>query len=482
MPGAVSGRPVARRRGRRGGPRRRPAEGVPLLTDPIVALATPPGRSAIALIRLAGRGAFDVAARCLEPFRRTPPRTVFRSRLLDAGSREPIDDVLAACYPAPASYSGEDTVEITTHGGLAVPSAALASLVAAGARPAAPGEFTRRALHNGQMDLLQAEATADLIDAGAPAQRRQALAQLDRAFSRRLEHLRGGILELDALIAYEIDFPEEDDGPVEPVRVEQAWKSVRRGLADILATAPEGERLREGALLVIAGPPNAGKSTLFNALLGTERAIVASVPGTTRDAIEAAAVIDGFPFRLIDTAGLREAGDFVESLGIEVSRRYLAAADLVLYCEPAIPEVGEGFAAIRAAFLGQVTAPVVRVATKADLAAPRSSAPPVTAIGVSVWTGEGLAALRHALAAAAFGQLAGGGDVEPVVTRARHRAALSRALGELDAFAAARAERLDAVVAATHLRAATDALDELIGVITPEDVLDAVFRTFCVGK
>jgi tRNA modification GTPase len=177
-----------------------------------------------------------------------------------------------------------------------------------------------------------------LIDAGAPAQRRRALHQLDRGLSRRLAALRDAILTLEALIAYEIDFPEEDEGPVDPARVAGAWRTARDGVAELLATAPDGERLREGALLVIAGPPNAGKSSLFNALLGTERALVTEIPGTTRDAIEAHAVIDGFPFRLVDTAGLRTGAERVESLGIEVARRYLGAADLVLYCE----ETGRG--------------------------------------------------------------------------------------------------------------------------------------------
>src|SRR5712691_524670 len=304
-----------------------------MLSDPIVALATPPGRSALALIRLSGRGAFDLAARALDPFRPDPPRTVVRARLLDPETREPIDEVLAACFPAPRSYTGEDVVEISTHGGLVVPAAAVATLVAAGARLALPGEFTRRAVLNGKMDLLQAEATADLIDAGSPEERRRALRQLERGLSRRLETLRHEILELEALLAYDIDFPEEDEGPVSPARVGGAWDVARGRVANLLATAPEGERLREGALLVIAGPPNAGKSSLFNALLGRERAIVTEIPGTTRDAIEAHAVIEGFPFRLVDTAGLRDSGDRVERLGIAVSRQYLAAADLILFCE-----------------------------------------------------------------------------------------------------------------------------------------------------
>src|SRR6266508_133100 len=306
-----------------------------LLSDPIVALATPPGRAALALIRLSSAGAFTLAARCLGPFRPAPPRTVFRARLAHPTSGEPVDDVLAACFPGPKSYTGEDVVEISTHGGLVVPAAAVGALIAAGARPAEPGEFTRRALLNGKMDLLQAEATADLIDAGSPAQRRRALHQLERGLSARLVALRQEILDLEALIAYEIDFPEEDEGPVSEHRVRRAWSVVRGRVAELLRTAPEGERLREGALLVIAGRPNAGKSSLFNALVGTERAIVTEIPGTTRDAIEAHAVIEGFPFRLVDTAGLRDSEERVEKIGIGVARRYLAAADLVLFCRDA---------------------------------------------------------------------------------------------------------------------------------------------------
>jgi len=390
---------------------------------------------------------------------------VFRARLLHPETREPVDDCLAACFPAPHSYTGDDLVEISTHGGLVVPAAALAALVAAGARPAAPGEFTRRAVLNGKMDLLQAEATADLIDAGSPVQRRRALQQLERGLSGRLDGLRGEILELEALIAYDIDFPEEDEGPVSPQRVRGAWEVVRGRVADLLKTAPEGERLREGALLVIAGRPNAGKSSLFNALLGTERAIVTEIPGTTRDAIEAHAVIEGFPFRIVDTAGLRDSDERIERLGIEVSKKYLAAADLVLFCE-------ERDDPSRAPFLAEVSAPVVVVRTKAD----------VTGVGVSAVTGQGMAELRRRLAEVAFGKLLALGDVEPVVTRARHRTALERALAELDAFWSARMAGVDAAATATHLRAAVLALDELIGAVTPEDVLDRVFAAFCVGK
>ena len=452
-----------------------------MLSDPIVALTTPPGRSAVALIRLSGRGAFDVAARALRPFHPDPPRTVRRVQVVHPATGAPVDDALAACFRAPRSYTAEDLVELSTHGGLLVPAAAVAALVAAGARPARPGEFTRRAVLNGKLDLLQAEATADLIDAGSPAQARRALHQLDRGLSTRLGELRTELLEVEALIAYEIDFPEEDEGPVAPERVERAWRAARDRIARLLDTAPEGERLREGALLVIAGRPNAGKSSLFNALLGTERAIVTEIPGTTRDAVEAHAVLEGFPFRLVDTAGLRESDDRVERLGIEVSRKYLAAADLVLFCEEQGAGSGERYQRQRDQFLIQVAAPIVFVQTKVDLA-DRLTAGPPDRLPVSVVTGEGLAELRRKLAEVAFGRLVALGDVEPVVTRARHRGALERALAEVEAFHSARGSGVDAAAAATHLRAAVGALDDLIGVVTPDDVLDRVFASFCVGK
>src|SRR6266853_3605606 len=348
-----------------------------MLSDPIAAIATPPGRAALAIIRLSGDGAFTIAGRVIAGFQSDHPRQATLATFHDTDG-QPIDRGVYTVYPGPRSYTGEDLVELSCHGGLLTPSRLLAALHAAGARPAAPGEFTRRAVLNGRMDLLQAEATADLIDAGSPAQRRRALQQLERGLSDRLAALRRDILELEALIAYDIDFPEEDEGPVNETTVRGAWAVVRDRVADLLKTAPEGERLSEGALLVIAGRPNAGKSSLFNALLGTERAIVTEIPGTTRDAIEAHAVLEGFPFRLVDTAGLRDADERIERLGIEVSKKYLAAADLVLFCE-------ESEDASRAPFLAEVSAPVVVVRTKAD----------VTGVGVSAVTGQGMAELRR---------------------------------------------------------------------------------------
>ncbi|TFG51029.1 MAG: tRNA uridine-5-carboxymethylaminomethyl(34) synthesis GTPase MnmE, partial [Gemmatimonadales bacterium] len=284
-----------------------------MLSDPIVALATPPGRSALAIVRLTGAGVFEIAELVVTGFRRDPAR---EARL--ASFRSPAGDLidrgLYVAFRAPASYTGEDMVELTCHGGLVVPPRLVAALEAAGARPAHPGEFTRRSVMNGKLDLLQAEAVGDLVDAEVPVQAQVALRQLEGGLSRRIAALRESLVELLALLTYEVDFPEEDDGPVPRSRLESVRAEVSRQVEGLLATAPLAERVRRGALVVLSGPPNGGKSSLFNALIGRERAIVTELPGTTRDAIEAHADFLGWPVRLIDTAGLGETTDRIEAL------------------------------------------------------------------------------------------------------------------------------------------------------------------------
>ncbi|MCH7714606.1 MAG: tRNA uridine-5-carboxymethylaminomethyl(34) synthesis GTPase MnmE [Gemmatimonadetes bacterium] len=450
-----------------------------MLSDVIAALSTPPGRSAIAVVRLSGSGAFDVAGRVLRPFQREPQRRASRVSVVHPTTKEIIDQALYVVYQAPGSYTGEDTVEISTHGGVLVPSETLGALFQAGARLATPGEFTRRAVINGKMDVLQAEAVGDLIDATSPSQRRAAISQLDRGLSKRIEALRSQVLELEALICYEIDFPEEDSGPVPPERIDAALRRLADSLRLLSRTAAEGERLRDGALAVIAGRPNAGKSSLFNALLGTDRAIVTEAPGTTRDAIEAAVSCDGFPFRLIDTAGLRPTEepteDRIERLGIEVSRRYLSSADVVVFCV----ESGQKLSAAEREFLDDLEAPTLVVETKADLGAGAAGAPVLRTSAVS---GVGLSELRTELARFAFANLSAQSEMEPLVTRERHRAALAVASDEVDAFREARDSGLEGAVAAVHLRAAVASLEDIIGAVTHQDVLDRLFASFCVGK
>jgi tRNA modification GTPase len=324
---------------------------------------------------------------------------------------------------------------------------------------------------NGKLDLVQAEAVGDLIDAAAPVQAAAALHQLEGGLSRRLGSLRESLIEVQALLSYNIDFPEEDEGPVSASLIVSQVESVSSQIRHLVATAPSGERLREGALLVFAGRPNAGKSSLFNALLGSERALVTEIPGTTRDTIEAHTDFLGWPVRLADTAGLWNAPEKIDRLGVEVSRRYLAAADLVLLCVEAGREMGDDESAIAAA------RPSLLVRTKSDLTPKAGEGFPVSAV-----TGQGLGGLRRAAAEQVFADRINLADLEPGLTRERHRTALARAQEALAAAVPHLEKNGDAVLAAHHVREATSSLDELLGTVDVEEVLDRVFGSFCVGK
>lgn len=445
------------------------------LDDTIVAIASPPGRGAIAVVRLSGRDSFSIARNHLRSWP-SHSRAVHLSDFIDGHQR--LDEVLVTIFPAPNSYTGEDVVEISTHGGYLAPSSVVAALTGSGARQANAGEFTRRAVLNGKLDILQAEAISDLIDANSRAMQSAALAQLDGGLSRRLSELRNQLLELEALIAYDVDFPEEDDGPVPRERIASAIKGVLSSLDALLATAPAGEIAREGAVVVIAGPPNVGKSSLFNALLGKSRAIVTEIPGTTRDAIEA--VIDGgkWPLRLVDTAGLRDTSDRVERLGIEVSERYLAAAEVVLACAETSRDLEETARLVRARSHGVIQS----VLTKADLVS-NGDERAGDAVRVSAETGVGLQQLLARIEAI-VDELCGPSSPDvPMLTSARHKHALETARSEVLEFYTAWSEtKLPATIAAVHLRTAIGALEELVGTVDVEDILDRVFSSFCVGK
>lgn len=474
--------------------------------DTIVARATPPGMGAVAVVRMSGPEAFAI----LGELTRRPaeagsyePRRATLATLTDPRTGATIDRCLVTVFPRPASYTGEDLVELSTHGGYLVPASVVEACMALGARSAEPGEFTQRAFLNGKIDLTQAEAVADLIGARAPRTAESALNQLDRGLGLRVAELREGLVSLQAHLVQHLDFPEEDEAPLGVGEVAEEARRLASGLAALLETAPSGELLREGALTVLAGPPNSGKSSLFNALLGKERAIVTEEAGTTRDALEATVAVDGFPFRLIDTAGIREGAGRVEQMGIEVARRYLSEADLVLYCRDGEggPVPGE------TQFLGTLLCPVLEVATKADLAGGSDSAGgsqggpeprlggldlPEPATGdrdggrrvypVSSLTGSGLPALRQAMVALAFGGLVRHREDVPVLTRRRHTDLVGRALSEVEAFAEALEGGIPAEVASAHLKDAESALEDVLGLITSEDVLDRVFREFCIGK
>jgi tRNA modification GTPase len=442
------------------------------------------------VVRVSGPRAQDLAAAVVRPWP-IPPRCARLCRAVDSDGHV-LDRPVVTVYDGARSYTGEPVVELSSHGGAVVPASIVAAFVAAGAREALPGEFTRRALLNGKLDLAQAEAVADLIDARTPAMQRAALAQLDGGLSRRVDTLRDALVGVEALVAYDIDFPEEDDGPVPRGRVAEAAALAANGLARLAATADIGECVRDGAVTVIAGPPNAGKSSLFNALLGRARALVTDVPGTTRDAIEA--VVEPpdapFPLRLVDTAGLREGAESVEQLGIELSVRYVEAAHAVLACA----DSAAGLLSTVRTVQSLSAAPIVAVQTKADLTytkkivdcypKPDFALPPgVRAVTVSAESGVGLRQLLGLVVDAVTERFGGVDPESPVVTRARHREALGRAVTELALFQEAwRSRSVPAIVAAVHLRSAVGALDEIVGAIGVEDVLERVFREFCVGK
>jgi len=475
--------------------------------DTIAALSTAPGVGAVAVVRVSGPEAFGILARVAPELveAEAAPRTATLARILSPDDGSVLDQALVTRFVGPDSYTGEDVVEISCHGGVLVPQLVLDACLAAGARAAEAGEFTRRAYLRGRMDLVQAEAVSDMIHARSRALHGAAVAQLDRGLSERVGALRAGVVRLEALLAHHIDFPEEDDAPVPLDRIRAAANELAERIERMLATAPEGELLREGALIVLAGRPNVGKSSLYNALLGRERAIVTEEPGTTRDALEAGVELGGFPFRLVDTAGLRETERPVERLGIEVTRRYLRDADVVLMCV----EAATGLLEEERGFLEALgDRPVLLVETKADQVSggaslggnPAELAPGVPTglaagktsevgtgagsrrVRVSARTGEGLDGLRKALPDLVFSGLVSVTPDVPVITRRRHARALGRAGQAVRAFANALDLGVPPEVASAHLKECESALEDVLGVISTDDVLDVVFREFCVGK
>lgn len=457
--------------------------------DTIVAPATPPGASALAVIRLSGPSAFPILLQlCPSIGALAESRKAILTMARDPETGQPLDQVVVTAFPGPGSYTGEDMVEISSHGGWLSPALIQDACERLGARRAGEGEFTRRAYLNGKMDLLQTEAVLDLIEGRSRALHGAAIHQLERGLSRRIAELREGLVELEVLLVHHLDFPEEDEPPVPIGRILERARKLEEAMVGLLRTAPEGELLREGAVSVLAGRPNSGKSSLFNALLGEERAIVTEIPGTTRDALEAVVSLGGFPFRLVDTAGLRETEEQVEKLGIEVARRYLKKADLVLFCA----EAGRALDQEEQRFLRELgETPVVLIRTKKDEAGEgiESGVPEELAGGnvksildLSVATGLGLDDLRALLPSLAFRGLVSLGGDAPVITRARHSRGIRRALAEVMSFRRGLEEGLPAEVAATHLRPAETALEELLGVIPREEILDRLFLEFCIGK
>ncbi len=444
--------------------------------DTIVAISSASGRSALSIVRLSGSGAAEIGRRLLSPYP-ADPRHATLSTARDPLSGVVLDQLIAVRYDAPASYTGEPMLELSCHGGQATSRAILVSCLSLGARTARGGEFTRRALLNGKLDLAQAESVPDLVDAASEPMRRIALGTVGGGLSKRVGELRAIILQLEALMAYSVDFPEEDEGEIPRERTLRMARDVSRCVEALLNTAGRGAIIRDGALVVLAGPPNAGKSSLFNALLGQERAIVTEIAGTTRDAIEHPCLIGHWPIRLVDTAGLRPSNDLVERLGIEVSERYVKDADVGIVCSDGRNGTGRHMEEV-VRRLG--AAETLFVETKVDLR--EGALFSDGTLRVSATTGAGLDELKAAIATlldTRYGRV----DYEnPVITHVRHEAALKRAADELSLFVEAMERNTTPTIAAVHLRAAVVALEEIIGAVSVDDLLDEVFSRFCIGK
>ncbi len=438
--------------------------------DTIAAVSTPFGEGAIAVVRLSGPAALEIADAVFCGKRRpidVPGGRVLAGRLLRDGSV--VDEVLLTVFRGPRSHTGEDVVEIGCHGGVVVTRGVLDAVLQAGARLAEPGEFTRRAFLRGKMDLTQAEAVMDLIRARSELSARAAARQLEG----RLGALVGGLREegLTALAHLEafIDFPEEGIDPESGAVLAARLHRLRAGVDRLLATADEGRMLREGVRLVISGEPNVGKSSLLNALLGRERAIVSPQPGTTRDTVEENLVLGGVPFHLVDTAGLRATGDPVEAEGMRRARREVAEADVILQVhDGAHPPVPVPPAGPR----------VVLVLNKRDLL---RGPVPEGMVPVCCLTGEGLNGLvREVLARVALGGAAVRDEV--VAINARHQDALRRCAAACGEALAVLERGEGPEFASIELRCALDALGEITGAVDTEELLGRIFSTFCIGK
>lgn len=427
-----------------------------LARDTIAAIATPPGRGGIGIVRLSGPQVPAIAARLLG--RLPEPRVALHAKFGD------VDEGVALYFPAPHSYTGEAVLELQGHGGPVVMQALLGACLDAGARLAEPGEFTRRAYLEGKLDLAQAEAVADLIDAASREAARAALRSLGGEFSAAVDALLGRLKDLRALVEATLDFPEEDVDRLHREDAVARLAAVRAAVEEVVRRSRQGSLLRAGIHVVLAGLPNAGKSSLLNRLAGEERAIVTPQPGTTRDALREPVQIEGVPLILVDTAGLRETSDEVERLGVERTQRELAQADLVLE----IIDVTEGATRLPAG------AERIAVYNKIDLRP--GFVAPAGAVAVSAKTGEGMDRLRRAILAAAGWTSTG---ESTFLARERHLRALELARTHLEAAAA-----LDArpELFAEELRLAQEALAGITGEFTADDLLGEIFARFCIGK
>jgi tRNA modification GTPase len=456
-----------------------------MLDDTIAAIATPLGEGGLAVIRLSGPQALVVADKSFRPASkqaiipsRATTHTIHLGHILRGG--QIVDEVLLAVMRAPRTYTREDVIEITCHGGVLAAKLVLDTVLENGARLAEPGEFTQRAFLNGRLDLAQAEAVADLIQARTELALAAANEQLAGKLSQRINQLRDEMIKTLAHVEAHIDFPDED---ITPDTREQLLKRLEHGVSfmdELLRTANEGQILRRGIRTAIVGRPNVGKSSLLNQLLGHDRAIVSPIPGTTRDTIEETANVRGLPVVFVDTAGLRESIDEIEVEGIRRSRRALAAAELILH----VFDAGEPLAPTDEKYLAEFAAKKrILVRNKIDLA-PRLVLPPnpqAPVVDLCCLTGQGLETLKDAIK-----DLVWAGEIRAemlqVLINSRHQDALKRArLATQNTIDALRADRTLEIVA-MELRIATNAIGEIVGKTATEDLLDSIFSQFCLGK
>ena len=457
--------------------------------DTIAAIATGHSPTAIGIVRVSGEGCFSLCDKVFRaangrPFSEQPSHKMAFGEMLDARGRV-IDQGLAVRFPGPHSYTGEDSAEFHCHGSPVVLRELLDALFAAGARQAKAGEFTQRAFLNGRLDLTQAEAVIDLIDAETAAAARNAAAQLDGGLRRVLEPIQDALLDITSRFYAVVDYPDEDIEDIRPEQVAEALSSAEAQLTALLATCQRGKVLKSGVRTAIVGRPNAGKSSLLNALAGYERAIVTDIPGTTRDTVEESVLCGGVLLRLIDTAGIRDTADIVEQKGVERSRKALGSADLVLaVVDGSLPLTAEDLEVLR---LAAESPRWIAVFSKCDLWDTRArsvgivgSPAPAASVTLSSVTGEGLDELEAAVAA-----LFPAGDPKEagsLLTDQRQEEAVRRARDAVRRAQDALNSGLTPDAVLTDAEEALDALGELTGRTAKEEIVSRIFSRFCVGK
>ena len=452
---------------------------MPTAVDTIVATASPPGKGGIGIVRVSGPDTERIAAAILG--RLPAPRYAEHLRFLGADGAA-LDEGLALYFPAPRSYTGEAVLELHGHGGPLLTEALVTRVLELGARRALPGEFTQRAYLNDKLDLAQAEAVADLIDSGSAAAARAALRSLQGEFSLRVRALDEALAQLRAHVEAAIDFPTDEIDYLADHALSLRLAAVREQCTALQATAQQGRLLTEGLTVVIAGAPNAGKSTLLNRLSGHEAAIVSEIPGTTRDLLRERIQIEGVPVLLLDTAGLRDSADSIETEGVRRARAAMAQADRVLFLvDAAADPQARSYAAERARLPGNV--PVTLVYNKTDLLPPGGEGAPaiagVMALRLSALNGTGLEALRAQLLASAGYQPENSGTLS---ARRRHLEALAATAAHLEAAARQCREAGAAELVAEELRNAQRVLGEITGPGTADELLGRIFASFCIGK